>query len=87
VTLQVNGLGARLSERGVTLQISPAALDHLGESGFDPLYGARPLKRAIQSQLENPLASQLLAGRYPPGSSVEVSVEGGVLVFKAPTRH
>jgi ATP-dependent Clp protease ATP-binding subunit ClpB len=87
VTLQVNGLGARLSERGVTLQISPAALDHLGESGFDPLYGARPLKRAIQSQLENPLASQLLAGRYPPGSSVEVSVEGGALVFKAPTRH
>jgi ATP-dependent Clp protease ATP-binding subunit ClpB len=62
-------------------------LDLLGEAGFDPVYGARPLKRAIQSQLENPLAQQLLAGRFPPGTAVEVSVKGDELVFNTPAKH
>ena len=60
-----------------------AALDMLGEAGFDPVYGARPLKRAIQSQLENPLAQEILAGRFGPGSMVRVDVEGGQLTFIA----
>ena len=55
----------------------------LGDAGFDPVYGARPLKRAIQSQLENPLAQEILAGRFGPGSTVKVDAEGDQLVFAA----
>jgi len=87
VDLQIRGLAARLAERGLALSLTPAALDRLGETGFDPLFGARPLKRAIQQQLENPLAQQLLAGRYPPGATVLVDADTTGLTFAAPTRH
>jgi len=53
----------------------------LAEAGFDPVYGARPLKRAIQQQLENPLAQKILAGSYAPGSAVKVGVQNGAFVF------
>ena len=61
--------------------ISEAALDLLGEAGFDPVYGARPLKRAIQHQLENPLAQRILSGEFGPGDTIVVDTEGGRLEF------
>jgi ATP-dependent Clp protease ATP-binding subunit ClpB len=79
--LQVSILQRRLLERDITLQLTDAALDLLGESGFDPVYGARPLKRAIQSQLENPLAQAILAGRFGPGDAIQVDVQDGKLAF------
>jgi ATP-dependent Clp protease ATP-binding subunit ClpB len=56
----------------MTLEVSDAALDRLGKAGFDPVYGARPLKRAIQAQLENPLAQKILQGEYGPGDTIRV---------------
>ena len=82
-SLQIEILRQRLLERDISLELTEAALDMLGEAGFDPVYGARPLKRAIQSQLENPLAQEILAGRFGPGSMVKVDVEGGHLAFTA----
>jgi len=79
--LQVGILQQRLQERDVSLTLTDAALDLIGDAGFDPVYGARPLKRAIQSQLENPLAQEILAGRFGPGSQIEVDVRDGQLVF------
>lgn len=63
------------------LDLDDRALELLGNVGFDPVYGARPLKRAIQSQLENPLAQQILAGAFVSGDTVQVGVDGGKLVF------
>jgi ATP-dependent Clp protease ATP-binding subunit ClpB len=82
-TIQIDYLRKRLAERDLGLELSDAALDKLGEAGFDPVYGARPLKRAIQQQLENPLAQQILAGRFHPGQVIEVDAEDTGLVFKA----
>ncbi len=62
--IQLRGLEKRLAERGMKLEVSDAAFDLLGNVGFDPVYGARPLKRAIQQQLENPLAQEILAGGF-----------------------
>jgi ATP-dependent Clp protease ATP-binding subunit ClpB len=81
--LQIEILRQRLLEREIVLEMTDAALDLIGEAGFDPVYGARPLKRAIQNQLENPLAQEILAGRFGPGSRVKVDVEGGQLTFTA----
>jgi len=80
--IQIEYLRKRLAERDLGLVLSDAALDHLGEAGFDPVYGARPLKRAIQQQLENPLAQSILAGHFHPGDSIRVGVEGGHLKFE-----
>jgi ATP-dependent Clp protease ATP-binding subunit ClpB len=79
--LQTEILRKRLQDRDIGLVISDAALDLLGAAGFDPVYGARPLKRAIQSQLENPLAQEILAGRFGPGSQVQVDASDGRLMF------
>ena len=81
--LQIEILRARLLERDISLEITDAALDLVGTAGFDPVYGARPLKRAIQNQLENPLAQEILAGRFGPGSTVKVEARDGQLVFAA----
>ena len=75
-------MGKRLAERELGLELTEAALDRLGEAGFDPVYGARPLKRAIQQQLENPLAQEILAGRFHPGQVIQVDVDGGQLLFR-----
>jgi len=80
-SLQVDILRSRLRERDIHLELSDAALDHLGKAGFDPVYGARPLKRAIQNQLENPLAQEILAGRFGPGDLVRVDEDQDRLVF------
>ncbi|MBP9644924.1 MAG: hypothetical protein KBE06_04665, partial [Pseudoxanthomonas sp.] len=67
--------------RGLKLELSEQAFELLGNVGFDPVYGARPLKRAIQAQVENPLASRILAGEFGQGDTVRVDAQGGQLVF------
>ena len=79
--IQIQHLRKRLLERDLELEITEAALDKLGESGFDPVYGARPLKRAIQQQLENPLARDILSGFYAPGDVVKVDADHQALIF------
>jgi ATP-dependent Clp protease ATP-binding subunit ClpB len=68
--IQTEHLRARLRERDLELEITDAALDRLAEAGFDPVYGARPLKRAVQAQVENPLATRILQGEFGPGDTV-----------------
>ena len=79
--IQLEALKARLADQSVTLRVTEAALDLLGEAGFDPVYGARPLKRAIQQQLENALAQAILAGEFAPGDAIEVNAEEERLSF------
>ncbi|RBI51397.1 ATP-dependent chaperone ClpB, partial [Xanthomonas oryzae pv. oryzae] len=79
--IQLQGLEKRLAERGLRLDLDDAALELLGNVGFDPVYGARPLKRAIQAQVENPLAQQILSGQYASGETVRVRAQGGRLEF------
>ena len=79
--IQVGRLKERLAEQDIALELSDATLDKLGEAGFDPVYGARPLKRAIQQQLENPLSKRLLAGEFSGREAVSVDVAGNELVF------
>ncbi|MCP5451964.1 MAG: ATP-dependent chaperone ClpB [Gammaproteobacteria bacterium] len=79
--IQVAYLRRRLADRQMGLEVSEAALDRLGEAGFDPVYGARPLKRAIQQELENPLARRILAGEFGPDDTVVVDVSGEGLTF------
>ncbi|MFM7361442.1 MAG: ATP-dependent chaperone ClpB, partial [Cyanobium sp.] len=78
VELQVQRLRGRLEERKLGLQLDAAALDWLAQVGYDPVYGARPLKRAIQRELETPIAKAILAGSFAAGSTVEVDVESPV---------
>jgi ATP-dependent Clp protease ATP-binding subunit ClpB len=82
VEIQLERLKARLAERRITLVVSPAALRHLGERGYDPVYGARPLKRLIQQELETPIARQLVKGELKDGDSAQVDMkkEGLVIV-------
>ncbi|MEW8298413.1 MAG: ATP-dependent chaperone ClpB [Candidatus Thiodiazotropha sp.] len=79
--IQIDYLHTRLSEHDMGLVITDTALDRLGEAGFDPVYGARPLKRAIRQQLENPLAQEILAGRFGPGDTIEVDSTDEGLTF------
>ncbi len=80
-SLQIASLGKRLAAQGVGLKLSDAALDFVAAAGFDPVYGARPLKRAVQDLLENPMARALLEGKYAPGDTVQVELKDGKLVF------
>ncbi|MGR4070023.1 ATP-dependent chaperone ClpB [Billgrantia sp. C5P2] len=79
--IQLDRLRARLAEHGMQLEVSDEAMAQLALAGFDPVFGARPLKRAIQSRIENPLAQDLLAGRFVPGDVIRVEVEDDKLVF------
>jgi ATP-dependent Clp protease ATP-binding subunit ClpB len=79
--IQIGYLRQRLADRDIGLDITQAALDRLGEAGFDPVYGARPLKRAIQQQLENPLAQEILSGHFASGDVIRVDVAGDGLTF------
>jgi ATP-dependent Clp protease ATP-binding subunit ClpB len=81
VAIQLGHLRKRLADRDIGFELDAAALDLLGEAGFDPVYGARPLKRAIQHQLENPLAQRILRGEFGPGDTVRVGASDGVLTF------
>ncbi|MEL6710553.1 MAG: AAA family ATPase, partial [Pseudomonadota bacterium] len=79
--IQIDLLQQRLTEYQLTLEVSAAALDQLAAAGFDPVYGARPLQRVIRQQLENPLAQQLLQGRFQPGDKVQVGCQDQKIVF------
>lgn len=80
--IQVEILRARLADKEIKLDLTEEALDQLADAGFDPVYGARPLKRAIQQSIENGLAQEILAGRYAAGDTVKVSVVDGEFVYK-----
>ena len=82
VDIQLGYLHHRLAERDMTIVLTDAARDRLAEAGFDPVYGARPLKRAIQQQVENPLAQEILQGRFKPGDTIEVGVDEDHLEFQ-----
>ncbi len=79
--IQIGYLKERLAEQGMELRLSTAAMDQLGEAGFDPVYGARPLKRAIRQKLENPLAQEILSGRFGVDDVIEVDAGTDGLVF------
>ncbi len=79
--IQLKGLIQRLEESDITLNIQEAVLDVIGEAGFDPVFGARPLKRVIQQRIENPLAQKILNGDYPAGSTIRVELVGGEIQF------
>ena len=81
--IQLQFLEQRLAERELGLEISDAFMDRLVEAGFDPVYGARPLKRAIQQELENPLAQRILAGEFQPGDVIVVDLEEGEPSFSS----
>lgn len=70
--IQINRLRKRLSEREYGIAISPEAMDYLAEAGYDPVYGARPLKRAIQQYVENPLSQEILSGKFLPGDTIKI---------------
>ena len=79
--IQMKQLGKRMAQRSLELVVSDDALDYIGDAGFDPVYGARPLKRAIQQEVENPMAHFILAGKFEPGEKVFVNVVDGKLAF------
>jgi ATP-dependent Clp protease ATP-binding subunit ClpB len=81
VSIQLGGLRARLSERRLSLSVTPAAEAWLAKAGYDPDFGARPLRRVIQREVEDPLALALLQGHYPEGSTVTVDVEDGTIAL------
>jgi ATP-dependent Clp protease ATP-binding subunit ClpB len=82
VDLQLARLRSRLADRGLELVLTPAATELIADAGWDPAYGARPLKRAIQRLVENPLAKQLLEGTFADGDTVTVDAENGELRFE-----
>jgi len=80
--IQIGYLHKRLKQQDMKLDVTAQALSHLAEAGFDPVYGARPLKRTIQQQLENPLAQAILTGTFKPGDTIKVTYKNGVLAFQ-----
>jgi ATP-dependent Clp protease ATP-binding subunit ClpB len=79
--IQLQSLEARLAKLEIKLDVTPAALEKVAQAGFDPVYGARPLKRALQQEIENPLAKEILGGKFVPGDTVHVAEKGGSIVF------
>ncbi|HPE59667.1 MAG TPA: ATP-dependent chaperone ClpB [Thiolinea sp.] len=79
--IQLNSLRKRLAVRELHIAFSAAAMDLIADAGFDPVYGARPLKRAIQQLVENPLAQEILSGRFVPGETIQVDTADGTLTF------
>jgi ATP-dependent Clp protease ATP-binding subunit ClpB len=82
VDMQLRDLRRRLDERHITLEVWPRAKEELGEIGFDPIYGARPLRRAIQQRIVHPLALRLLEGEFSDGDTISVDAANGEFVFK-----
>jgi ATP-dependent Clp protease ATP-binding subunit ClpB len=80
VEIQLERLRSRLAERRIPLAITPSALKHLGERGYDPVYGARPLKRLIQQELETPIAKLLVKGELRDGNTASVDMKNGALL-------
>ena len=86
-SIQMGILHKRLLKQDIKLDVSDAALDLVADAGFDPVYGARPLKRSIQDLMENPLAQHLLASDFIGGDVVHVDVKDGVLNFQKAIKH
>lgn len=82
--IQLQGLIKRMATQGYEITITDAAIDHIGSAGFDPLFGARPLKRAIQQEIENPLAQQILSGKLLPNKPVIVDYQQGKIIAEQP---
>jgi ATP-dependent Clp protease ATP-binding subunit ClpB len=82
VDLQVDHLGMLLEKRGLSLVVTDAARQELANRGYDPQFGARPLKRVVQQQLQNPLAAELLKGQYPEGSTIKSDFDGEEFTFE-----
>ena len=80
--IQFDVLKTRLADQEIDIELSPDAVEALVEEGYDPVYGARPLKRVIQKQIENPMAQRILAGDFPPGTTVKVSLVDGTYAFE-----
>lgn len=83
--IQINRLSARLAERDYGISVTAEALDYLAATGYDPIYGARPLKRSIQQHIENPLAQEILSGKFLPGDTIQVALKKDRLVFNKAT--
>jgi len=81
--VQLEKLRANLAERNITLELEDSARELLVQEGYDPVYGARPLKRAIQSLIQNPLAIKLLNGELGSGQTIKVTAENGEMRFAA----
>ncbi|MBI4006033.1 MAG: AAA family ATPase, partial [Gammaproteobacteria bacterium] len=79
--IQVRHVAERLREQDISIKITPAAMEWIGATGFDPVYGARPLKRAIQTYLETPLAKEILSGKFGPGDAITVDIKKNNLIF------
>ncbi|RIK10065.1 MAG: ATP-dependent chaperone ClpB [Acidobacteria bacterium] len=86
VSIQLDQLKARLADRGLSIEITEGAAEHLADAGFDPAFGARPLKRVIQREVVDPLARAMLEGGYPEGSTIEVVCHDGKLGFTSRSR-
>jgi len=80
--IQIDNLRSRLEEREIGIDLTQAALDIIADTGFDPVYGARPLKRAIQTYIENPLAQEIIAGKYLAGDTIKIVGKDGKISFK-----
>jgi len=82
VTIQVQRFAKLLAERQITLHLSDQAVARVAEAGYDPIYGARPLKRALQKLVIDPLATRLLSGDFQPGDAIEADVASGEITFR-----
>src|SRR5690606_32817165 len=82
VKIQLSRFDALLADRGLELEVTPAAVTLLADRGFDPVYGARPLKRSLQKNLIDPLANELLASRFSPGDKIVADARGESIVFE-----
>jgi len=85
--IQLKSLTQRLHERDMEISFSETVLDKVGEAGFDVVYGARPLRRAIQQMIENPLAQDILSGKFAPGDAIIAELEAGEVMFRRVTEH
>jgi ATP-dependent Clp protease ATP-binding subunit ClpB len=79
--IQLKGLESRLAKMDISMELTPDALAAIANVGYDPVYGARPLKRAIQQEIENPLAKEILAGKFVAGDTVHAAQKHGKMVF------
>ena len=82
VKLQLKDFSKRLAEQNFTLVVDDAALAQLAKDGYDPAFGARPVKRAIQRELENPIAKLIIAGKYLPGAEIKVTAKDGSIAVE-----
>jgi ATP-dependent Clp protease ATP-binding subunit ClpB len=87
VRIQVKRFDKLLAERQITLALSDQAVARVAEAGYDPIYGARPLKRALQKLVIDPLATRLLGGEFGPGDTILADVDGDGIVFKRGSKH